>query len=386
MKTKPRIIFNCDGDSTTLAHFEPPITPRQLCRAVDELKGTQVDVFIYCINRGDDTFSHRTNVAEIYGLGITEWDVPLKYRSLPGYETARRKVLAMKRMADNTRALLDAGYDPMAVLAGRTHEHGMAFWAGLRMNDIHEDDPQRFFVLRSRYKKEHSDLLIGSPYPNPSEGYGGEDFTWAFNFEQATVRERKIALIEEACLNYDVDGFELDFQRGPWYFKPGREKQGTPLMTDFLRQVRAQTRAIALKKGKRFTLAARVPPTFDAGEQKGLDVRTWIREELADIFIPMDAGYMNMDFDVGGFVAAVRETSCIIAGGIEPYTKDGGRSDLNMFRAAASGYYQQGAECLYLFNFDCHRVQGRDRDYTDWEMQALREIGAPRTMAEKGRP
>ncbi len=373
----PRLIFNCDGDSTTLSHFTPPITPKQFCRAVDELENTRVDTFIYCMNRGDDTFSHRTKIGEIYGEHVSEWRVPAQYRRDPQADQWQKVVDVLKRIADNTRSLLDAGHDPMEILAARTHELGLAFWAGLRMNDIHEDDTRRFFPLRSTFKQTHPELLIGSPYPNPDEGYAQDNFTWAFDFARKEVCERKLAIIEEACLNYDLDGFELDFQRGPWYFKTGMEQAGMPLMTDFLRSVRNTTARIAREKKKNFILAVRVPPSFTGAERKGLDVRAWIKENLADLVIPMDAGYMDLSVDIREYTEAVKGTSCKIAGGIEPYTKDSGRANSQIFRAVASALYRQGCHALYLFNFDCHRSKGRENPYTDWELDLLRTLDNP---------
>ena len=74
-------------------------------------------------------------------------------------------------MADSTKALLDQGVDIVELLAARAHERGMQFWPALRMNDIHEDDTERFGAFRSTFKKEHQELLIGSPYPTVA-GYG----------------------------------------------------------------------------------------------------------------------------------------------------------------------------------------------------------------------
>ena len=375
------LIFNCDGDSTTLSHFEPPMRPEQMCRPLDELAGTGVTAFACCLNRGDDTFSHRTAVGEIYGSNVTDWRAPERYRNEPGAEGCQRKMSAMRRIAENTRAVLDAGGDPVAVLAARAKTLGIRFWASLRMNDIHEDDGKRFFVLRSEFKKRHPELLIGSPYPDPAAGYGEEDFTWAFDFARPEVRDRKLAIIEEACLRYDLNGFELDFQRGPWFFKRGRESAEAERMTEFLRRVRSRTVAIAEAKGRAFTLAVRVPPTFEAGLSKGLEVRGWITEELADVFIAMDGGYLDMGADVRAFAAAAKGKRCMVMGGIEPYTKGYGASDPRMMRAAAAGYYEQGAQGVYLFNFDCHRSRGRDNDYTAWERQALKDLGDPSAIA-----
>ena len=285
----PRLIYNSDGDSTTFITFPPPMTPEQACRDVDEVADTAVEVFTNSMGRGDETFSHRSEFAEVYGSNVTEWPEG------EGLEW-------VKWMADSTKALLDQGIDIVELLAARAHERGLQFWPALRMNDIHEDDTERFGAFRSTFKKEHPELLIGSPYPTVAGyGYDQDDFTWAFDFARPEVRERKLGLILETCERYDIDGFEMDFQRGRWFFKQGQEASGMPLMTDFMRKVRAETAEIMRRKGRPFTLMLRVPSTREGCRRIGLDVPTWIREELADLFIPMDGGYLNMGSEIAAF-------------------------------------------------------------------------------------
>ena len=239
----PRLIYNSDGDSTTLLAFDSLITPEQACRDIEEVAGTGVEVFTNSMGRGDDTFSHPTEFGDIYGENVAEW---------PDGESVRW----VRTMAENTRALLDAGINIIELLAERAHKRGLQFWPALRMNDIHEDDSGRFAAFRSTFKKNHPELLLGSPYPTRhGYGYPQDNFTWAFDFAREEVRERKLGLILETCEHYDVDGFELDFQRGAWYFKDGTEAEGMPLMTDFVRKVRAGTREIAARKGRPFISA-----------------------------------------------------------------------------------------------------------------------------------
>ena len=385
MREQPRLLFNSDGDSCTYSFFEPPMTPKQLCRGVDELEDTDVDVFIYNLNRGGDTFSHRTAVGEIYGDSVTTWDVLDRWQSHPRAAYFKECVARRKNVADNTRAILDAGLDPVDILAARSHELGMAFWASLRMNDIHEDDSRRTFAHRSRFKKDHPELLIGSPYPDPERGYPFDNFTWAFDYARQEVRDHELAIILEACQKYDLDGFELDFQRAEWCFKPGEEAPGMPLMTDFVRAVRRGIRAIERSRGRTITVGIRVPPTFDLARRKGFDPETWIREELADLFIPMPAGYLDMGVDIRPYIDAARDTSCRIAAGHEPMAAGYGTASLPVRRAAAMAGYWQGADSIYLFNYDCHRLSGGNGagPYRADEMQGFREIGDAETIARK---
>ena len=373
----PRLIFNSDGDSTTYIAFEPPITPEQACRDIEEIAGTSVEVFTNSMGRGDETFSHPTGFGEVYGSNVEANEWP----QAEGLEYVRW-------MADSTRALLDQGVDIIELLAQRAHERGMQFWPALRMNDIHEDDTARWSVLRSDFKKENRHLLIGTPYPKVSgyPGYRQDDFTWAFDFAREEVRERKLGLILETCERYDVDGFEMDFQRGRWYFRQGEEDAGMPLMTDFLRKVRSGTAEIARQKGCPFTLMLRVPPTRERCLGTGLDVPAWIREELADLFIPMDNAYLDMGAEIAAFVELAKGTSCRIGGGLERFSKVYGYAGNDMLYAAASSFWHQGASCIYLFNYDCHRLPKTGSDaYTPDEIQLLREIDDPRLIARRNK-
>ncbi len=374
----PRLIYNSDGDSTTLSAFPAPITPEQACRDIEEIVDTGVDVFTNSIGRGDETLSHRSEFAEVYGENVDEWpeDESLQW---------------IRRMADNTRTFLDAEIDILDLLAERAHDRGLGFWPALRMNDNHEDDTPRFGTLRSTYKKEHPELLIGASYPRdhpygpPKEGY-----TWCFDFARPEVRERKLGLILETCEKHDVDGFEMNFQRGPWYFKDGEQQAGLPLMTDFVRAVRSGTRAISERKGRPLTLMARVPPTVEWCLSLGLDAPTWIEENLVDLIVPMDSQHLDMGAEVRRFADLARGTECRIGGGLEHRFRGyGSRTPLvpgpDMLYAGALSYWHQGASFIYLFNYDCHRTAGGNLPYEPAEIGVLERIGNPSLLARENK-
>jgi hypothetical protein len=128
---------------------------------------------------------------------------------------------------------------------------------------------------------------------------------------------------------------------------------------------------------------ARVPPTIEKCLSVGLDVATWIKEELADLIVPMDAGYLDMGADVRGFVKLAKGTICRIGGGLEHISKGYGYAGADMLCAAALGYWHQGASCIYLFNYDCHRFLGGTQPYTPEELRVLREIHDPGLIARR---
>ena len=92
-----------------------------------------------------------------------------------------------------------------------------------------------------------------------------------------------------------------------------------PLMTDFMRKVRAGTAGSRRRKGRPFTLMLRVPATREGCRRIGLDVPAWIREELADLIIPMNGGYLEMGAEIAAFTEIAAGTSCRIGGGLERF-------------------------------------------------------------------
>jgi len=373
----PRLLFNCDGGSCSISVFTPPITTDQLTRPVDELRGTSVDVFIHCINRGGDTYAHPTQVAEIYGQRPIDWS---------RYALGKSHVRGLQHQAGNIRALLKAGKDPIRILQDRTHELRMQFWLSMRMNEQHEDDVKRFGSKISEFKKANRHLLIGKDFARGIGAYCDKyGYTWTWDYARREVRDRQLAVLVELLENYSLDGLELDFCRGPWYFKDGKAQAGMPLMTESIRQVRSAVDRTAAAKDRRITLAVRVRPLFERNERLGLDVRRWIKDELVDLVTPMDPGYLDMGADLRSFVEAARGTAVSIAGGIEPNTRGYGRNSPAQQFAAASAFLDQGADAVYLFNFDCHRRRGRKNAYTPEEIDTLKQLDRPETYQRRNK-
>ncbi len=381
-----RLLLNSDGGDAALMAFEPPITPRQLCRAVNEIEGTQVDVFIQCIQWSDEQMLYPTQVTEVYAKPISE-DHKRDFEKYPG----------IRRWARNVDAMLEAGEDPLEIWSRRSREAGMQFWPSLRMNDIHKDWSERWPSFRSQWERANPQVRLGSAVPDrylhhsnrspqPSHGY-----SWAMDYALEEVRDRKLAIIEEVCTNYDVDGFEMDFLSHPYYFKKGEAVRGMPLMNDFVRQVRARLDEIGQAKGRKLTLLARILPSLELNERIGLDVAAWIREGWVDMIAPATRGYLDISADLTPFVELARGTGVEISGGLSDlYVRDytgskTGRASLEMLRAAAAAAWQAGATSLHLFNYDCHAT-GKGKPgvlFSPEELQALKEIGDPALIARK---
>jgi hypothetical protein len=104
MKTTPRLILNDDGDAAILL-MKPPYKPEQIFPLIDSLEGTDVDVYLYGVNRGGDTYRHKTNI------GGTIEDHSDWQRGGWG--------ASVKEVIEQGIAIRRAGIDPLSVLVQR---------------------------------------------------------------------------------------------------------------------------------------------------------------------------------------------------------------------------------------------------------------------------
>ena len=146
-----RLLLNSDGGDGAMMAFEPPITPDQLCRVVNETEGTQVDVFIQCVQWSDEQMLYPTRVAEVYAKPVSE-DHLRDFEQYPG----------IRRWARNVDSLLESGQDPLEIWSRRSREAGMQFWPSLRMNDIHKDWTERWPSFRSQWERNNPQVRLAS--------------------------------------------------------------------------------------------------------------------------------------------------------------------------------------------------------------------------------
>jgi hypothetical protein len=241
-----------------------------------------------------------------------------------------------KNVSDPARATFDAA-----------RAAGMEAVATMRMNDIHEAFAKELFYP---FKIQHRKLLME---PEGASGkYSKSDWRhwyWAsMNFARAEVREHKLGIIFRLCEKYFPDAFEMDFMRGPVYFKRGEEAANLPVMTAFVRRVRRRLDEMGRQRGHPILLSARVTDTPETSVRLGLDVPTWLREGLLDLLI-VGLGYAPCGGAWKEYAALAHRyevpvypviDSCLVeqTRGVQPQ------------RGAAMNMWHEGADGIYLFN------------------------------------
>ena len=258
------------------------------------------------------------------------------------------KVLPMTK-SPALKKWLDAGVDFVKVMVDESHKRKLeVFWA-YRVNgyDTEWDRQNNRSSFQQPMKAQHPDWLI-------SGGAFFNNVHW--NYAIPGVHAYKVAILRELAENYDFDGIDLDFSRGPPSLPIGQAWLYRGAMTDFIRRVRMTFQEVARKRGRPLLLSVRVPETVPGCHYDGLDVETWARENLVDIFF---LGSRSLTVDLAGFRRITEGRNIRLIPSLDDYhTTDGygrpteGRhAPIEFYRGVFGNWWHRGADAVQTFNF-----------------------------------
>jgi hypothetical protein len=291
------------------------------------------------------------------------------------------------RHAENLRRLWEAGHDPVAIEVAEAKRLGIDHWIRLSMNDWHHwgSEGTQVNLQTSRFYDGHPEYLIGEEGTKGWSGQLAKVLPWFQDFAHEEVRALRRDIAVEACTRYDLTGFLYDFMRCPGYFKFGEEEAGLAIMTEFVRDTRRALDRVGEQKGRSIGLAVRVPTTIDGARRLGLDVPTWVAENLVDIVVPSCFFGQDMEEDVSEWVDLTAGSGVRMYPAIEEAYMAGHTSGFRrwylkppimtpltneMIRGLAYRHLQRGADGLYAFNFF-----GTTASYDYDNREALDDIG-----------
>ena len=308
---RSRSIYFNDARHYYLYVFEPPMNLADAWRPIDEVAGTDVDTFVYGVERGDGLF------------------YPSKVGMRFGEDKRPFTFAAYWRVWHNMQSLIDRGLDPLKMLIDRAHQKDMEFFASLRMSSY------------------------GSMKPQFSVAEGGRGMA------HQEVRDHQFEVLRELATAYDVEGVELDFAAAPGGMPLILRKQDvaefTPVMTDYVTRISETVRG---RPGRPGQIGARVYPTEQMNLAQGLDVRAWLKQGLVDYLVPMFYLDFTLDPDMpfGWLVEAAHKADTSVYGMLMPYIADeqtGSPARVyagpEHLRAAAANFRERGVDGLYTW-------------------------------------
>ncbi len=354
---KPRVMFDHDGRHPLIYMYEPPIYPKELEAAVDELAGTPVEALMLTL--GDiRSLLYDTRAGDLWGQNVERWPH-----------------LIWRRANQNFTELIQGGNDPLRILCERAHAKGLLLYASLLAQQ-----GGRERMLQSWEKEDHDPEDWRRDVQPLDIGAGGDvDVDWPGyrcpDFKHVEVREKTFAVIEEVLAHYPVDGIELQLNYEPYYFHPGQVEAGRLLMSEWIGRV---YEAVKRSDPER-ELALRVPISVEGSLAVGLDLMEWIRQGIVDVLIPEASGTADPMADFRPLVEAATGSNCRIHAAIQSRVDSDriGEGTIEMMRAAACNFWAQGIDGIYLAHwFGCWPYQA---DF----YEKLREIPHPDVMACK---
>ena len=252
---------------------------------------------------------------------------------------------------------LHKGGDPVKDTLEACRKCGKDFFISYRMNDHHYVDDLEW-PTHNDFWRDHREYWLGNTNNSP---YTRKDNVRLFNYMLPQVRNYYFDIIKELCTNYDVDGVELDFQRFPKFFPKTYLKQGSVVMTAFVKRIREFLDQLGEKRNKSLRLCVRVPENIAKCRKAGLDVSGWDKEQLIDMINISSCYFHTIELGLEEFKAAT--THAKIYGEMNYVTAQrkpqGAKralarcyTTLPIYYASAMNFFSRGANGISLFNFD----------------------------------
>mgnify|MGYP001012194071 CR=1 FL=1 len=244
------------------------------------------------------------------------------------------------------------GIDPVQIFLDETKNRGMETFLTYRINGADNDIPVPN-VAKIPMKEEHPDWLIhthqGNMYVDLFGAGVTEDSNGKWNFAIQGVRDYKLSILKEIAEDYDFDGIELDFQGCP-VLPPGHQWESRELLTEFMRSVRSMLQSVAAKRDRPFLLAARIPEYIVGCHFDGIDIETWVSEQLLDIIV---MGIRSHDVDVESFRRMTSDKNIKLYASLdEAHTSDGYYAPpIEVLRGVLCNWFKRGVDGLHAFNF-----------------------------------
>jgi hypothetical protein len=271
-------IQNNDVNCMLVSGSGKGLTPKEYGIVVGHLLDGGADVMAQDLGLPDPVI-YRSNVA-------TTWDkhlVEVTAATWPGEEQDVVTEQAVTQVEGILR-LFEAGTDPLQLTIEACRQRGVAVVASYRMNA--EDWYANTWRL-SDFGRAHPDWRI------PDAG--------CLDPAVPGVYEQRMAIFTEVAQEYDVDGIEFNFRR--WCKMVSNPLKNHTVLTRMVRDTRRMLDETAAAKGRgRLLLGVRVGPSladppgteYPGGDPRvdpssrdlGLDVPTWVKEELVDYVCP----------------------------------------------------------------------------------------------------
>ena len=354
---EPRVFLR--EDFHHMSGIAPPLTKSDVTKTVDLVAGTSVNTLIFQLAPRGGMCIYDTKVGQMHGSNVGKWNHAVNYRD-----------------GLHVRQLVREGWDRPQLFCDRCHEKGMLFFASAHLNIGAGASEQARgtgrlsdFVLDSDHLRVGKDEDPRASYVSPIR----------LNFIHPEVREERLRIFEEFLSRYSTDGVEVHSEVLP-ICRYSQVSQCAPLLTQWLRDLKAIAGKAEREQGRRKRVYMRIPANPRAWQAVGLEVSDWIAEGVVDglICASSDPEVFDQDIEISKVVSLARGTSCRIL--VECGTTLGKRRDdkptARLLWGAAANAYHQGAAGFGINDM----VRSQRLAFLEPMVEALRPLGSPELL------
>lgn len=352
-----RVLFDNDGGDVAIQCREA--TPQELLsKRTVQLVESGVDTLIYTTrSSGFGQFTHNTKNGQLFNVTADRYENNIAHK------------------------LVEQGTDCLEIILDYCHLNNLELFWGMRMNDTHDASNQPGPIAcfyNNKIKSEHPERLLKNRTRNQKYGaWSGVDYT------VKDIREYAYRFVEEICDNYDIDGVELDFFRHPVFFASVADGQPATqdecdMMTELMVRIKEYIINRSVERQRAILFAIKVPDSLSYAKTIGLDLEGWLEKGLPDIMIT--GGYFKMNDHQYSALLAKKYGVTYIASLDENRIPDekarADRDSVKCYRARAKGAFAQGADGVFLFNYNANDLRG----YSGDNSSVTRDMANPKRL------
>jgi hypothetical protein len=229
------------------------------------------------MDAGIDTYIYTTGWG--FGIGLHDSKVGSVLRTKEGH-------LSKNLVADFTKN----GTDCLRINSEYVKSLGKEFFWGMRMNDTHDAGYGNVFMPENKFKNDNPEVMFGKGIKHGA--------VTAVDYSEEKVRDFAVDYIMDVVDNYTIDGIFLDFFRHPIFFRSNAnglvaKNEEIDAMNAFMRRVKSELDERRMADETYYLTSVRVPDSVEYCYDIGLDIETWLEDELTDILFTTSYTHLN---------------------------------------------------------------------------------------------
>jgi len=224
------------------------------------------------------------------------------------------------------------GIDVFGEWVKYVHAQNQECWLADRISEVDLETESNFPAV----KAEHPEWFL------PAFGHKLN------NLAIPEIREHKRRVLGEVMRKYPFDGLDVDFERHTPCLPVGHQWDLRDHVTEYMRMLRRELLTIAEEQNRVILLSARVPDCLKGCREYGLDIQTWIDEDLVDC---LTLGSRSFDVKVEEF-RALSDDIQLYACYDPHHTVDGYTfPPIETIRGICYSWLTRGADGIEYFNW-----------------------------------